>query len=184
MKDPYDILGIMPSASDDEVRSAYKKLIKEYSDDNEKINELTNAYDMIMDSRRGGNGNGSFAEVRRCLENGNYNDAAAMLAETTDKTAEWYFLNGSVCYAKGWLNEAYSNFEQACRMEPYNPEYNSALRHMQESRRGHMRGDPNARGLDGEQVPIGGCGVCDICNGLICTDCCCECMGGDLIPCC
>ena len=30
----------------------------------------------------------------------------------------------------------------------------------------------------------GGCNACDICNGLICADCCCECMGGDLIPCC
>ena len=31
---------------------------------------------------------------------------------------------------------------------------------------------------------MGGCTACDICNGLICADCCCECMGGDLISCC
>ena len=30
----------------------------------------------------------------------------------------------------------------------------------------------------------GGCNACDICNVLICADCCCECMGGELIPCC
>ena len=30
----------------------------------------------------------------------------------------------------------------------------------------------------------GGCSTCDICQGLICADCCCECMGGDLISCC
>ena len=29
-----------------------------------------------------------------------------------------------------------------------------------------------------------GCSTCDICQGLICADCCCECMGGDLIRCC
>ena len=30
----------------------------------------------------------------------------------------------------------------------------------------------------------GGCSTCDICSGLMCADCCCECMGGDLIRCC
>ena len=30
----------------------------------------------------------------------------------------------------------------------------------------------------------GGCNVCDTCSSLILADCCCECMGGDLIPCC
>ena len=29
-----------------------------------------------------------------------------------------------------------------------------------------------------------GCSGCDMCTGLICADCCCECFGGDLIPCC
>ncbi|HBN81189.1 MAG TPA: molecular chaperone DnaJ, partial [Ruminococcaceae bacterium] len=28
------------------------------------------------------------------------------------------------------------------------------------------------------------CSACDACSSLICADCCCECMGGDLIPCC
>ena len=31
---------------------------------------------------------------------------------------------------------------------------------------------------------VGGCNACDMCQGLICADCCCECMGGDLISCC
>ena len=29
-----------------------------------------------------------------------------------------------------------------------------------------------------------GTGGCDLCTNLICADCCCEMMGGDLIPCC
>lgn len=184
MKDPYNILGIMPSASDDEVNSAYRNLIRQYSDDNEKISELTAAYDEIMNARRGNGGGNGFSEVRRLLGDGNYNDAAALLENIDDKTAEWYFLNGSVCYARGWLNDAFANFEQACKMEPYNQEYNSALRHMQDSKGGYMRGDPNVRGFGYDQGSGVRCGVCDICNGLICADCCCECMGGDFIPCC
>ena len=187
MNDPYRILGIMPSASDEDVKSAYKSLIRQYSGNEEKIAEITEAYDSIMKSRRGGSGQSSensFAEVRRLLRDGNYNDASAVLESIPEKTAEWYFLNGSVCYAKGWLNEAYSSFEQSCKMEPYNPEYNSALRHMQENRGGYMQGDPNERGIGGNAGNPCGCGVCDICSGLICADCCCECMGGDFIFCC
>ena len=29
-----------------------------------------------------------------------------------------------------------------------------------------------------------GCGPCDACCGLMCMDSCCECCGGDLVPCC
>ncbi|NCU32158.1 MAG: molecular chaperone DnaJ, partial [Candidatus Moranbacteria bacterium] len=28
------------------------------------------------------------------------------------------------------------------------------------------------------------CTPCNVCSSLICADCCCECMGGDLISCC
>ena len=30
----------------------------------------------------------------------------------------------------------------------------------------------------------GGGSGCDMCSGLLCADCCCECMGGDFIRCC
>ncbi len=175
----------MPSASDDEVRAAYRDLIRQHEGDEAKISEITEAFDSIMNMRRNSFEQSSaagFAEIRHQLQNGNYNAADDMLESISEKTAEWYFLKGSVCYAKGWLNEAYTNFSQACRMEPYNPEYSSALRHMSESKNGYMRGDPNERPFGSDRM--GGCSVCDICNGLICTDCCCECMGGDFIPCC
>ncbi len=187
MNDPYSILGVYPSSSDDEIRSAYEELVRQNSGNGEKITELTNAYNDIMDLRRANiftpAGN-SLSEVRRLLSIGNYQDASSILDSIQERTAEWYFLSGSANYAKGWLDDAYSDFEKACRMEPYNPEYNSAFRHMRESKNGYMRGDPNDKPFGDNMRPVGGCSVCDICNGLICTDCCCECMGGDLIPCC
>lgn len=186
MNDPYRILGVMPTSSDEEIRDAYRSLMRRYEGDDEKLSEITAAFDSIMNLRRGGAGqsaDGGFSEVRRQLQNGNYNDADSMLESIDEKTAEWYFLKGSVCYAKGWLNEAYANFSQACKMEPYNPEYNSALRHMSETKGGYMQGDPNGNPYSGSGRTFG-CSACDICNGLICADCCCECMGGDCIPCC
>ena len=125
MNDPYRILGVMPTSSDEEIRDAYRSLMRRYEGDDEKLSEITEAFDSIMNIRRGGSvqiPDGGFSEVRRQLQNGNYNDADSMLEGIGEKTAEWYFLKGSVCYAKGWLNEAYANFSQACRMEPYNPE--------------------------------------------------------------
>ena len=187
MNDPFRILGISQSASDDEVKEAYRNLMNQYAGDNDKIAELTNAFDSIMNLRRGSfeqfAANG-YVEVRHQLQNGNYNDADRILDSITEKTAEWYFLKGSTCYAKGWLNDAYTNFSQACKMEPYNPEYASALRHMSASQKGFMKGNPNENPMDNSGIPVCGCSTCDFCNGLICADCCCECMGGDLIGCC
>ena len=59
-------------------------------------------------------------------------------------------------------------------------EYQAALNQAMNQRSGVYGGyNPNMN-----MNNAGGCNACDICNGLICADCCCECMGGDLIPCC
>ncbi len=186
MKDPYRILGVSQNATDEEIKDAYRTLLQMYNGNIEKISEITDAFDYIMNCRResfeqfAADG---FTEVRHQLQNGNYNDADSMLENLTERTAEWYFLKGSICYAKGWLDEAYMHFNQACKMEPYNQEYASALKHMSASKKGYMKGNPNENSI-GNNNQVCGCDVCDICDSLICADCCCECMGGDLIDCC
>jgi hypothetical protein len=64
-------------------------------------------------------------------------------------------------------------FDRACGMDPYNTEYKAA--------RDRMRAQASTYGGGYRQSGTGGC---DICTNLICADCCCEMMGGDLIPCC
>ncbi|MBP5610244.1 MAG: DnaJ domain-containing protein, partial [Clostridia bacterium] len=63
MKDPYQILGISPSATDEEVKEAYRNLARKYHPDNytadnpladlatEKIQEINEAYDTIKNQR-------------------------------------------------------------------------------------------------------------------------------------
>ena len=133
MADPYKVLGVSPSASDDEIKAAYRELAKKYhpdnySDDalgelaNEKMSQINEAYDEIMNMRRGGSsqrgesssyGSSGMSQVRDLIRNGNITEADNILNSVPeyDRTAEWYFLKGSVAYSRGWLNDACKLFK-------------------------------------------------------------------------
>ena len=64
-------------------------------------------------------------------------------------------------------------------MDPGNGEYSAALNQAMSQRGGMYGGYNPSAGMS-----TGGCNTCDMCSGLLMADCCCECMGGDLIPCC
>lgn len=116
-----------------------------------------------------------FTDIRNYINSGNLNAAEDLLAEVSeaDRGAEWVFLTGCVQLHRGFYVDAQRSFETAYRMEPTNNEY------WQFKERMHQR----AGGFGGGYRTSGD-GGCDWCTTLICADCCCECMGGDLIPCC
>ena len=194
MKDAYEVLGISRGATDDEVKEAYRRLARKYHPDNygdnplsdlakEKMQEINEAYDAIIRERRSGGagaaGGTSYGDIRNLIRTGRTADAETLLdgIPAPSRDAEWYFLKGSVLYKKGWLDEAFNHFSTATRMDPGNREYRAAYDQLDRQRRtGAYRpvGSP----------AVGGCSGCDVCQGLICADCCCECMGGDLIRCC
>lgn len=201
MTDPYQVLGVQPSATDEEVKAAYRELAKKYHPDHyndnplsdlaqEKMQEINEAYDAIIRMRRQrgpasqgaaspqGGGTSRFMDIRNLIRTGRVMDAETLLdgIPGASRDGEWYFLKGSVLFKKGWLDDAYNHFSTAVRMDPGNMEYRQALNQMEMRRQ-------NGGYRTGRQT-VGGCSACDVCNGLICADCCCECMGGDLIRCC
>ena len=69
MKDPYQVLGVAQNATDEEIKDAYRALVKKYHPDkfadsdlaeiaNEKMKEVNAAYDEIQKSRSGNSRSG------------------------------------------------------------------------------------------------------------------------------
>lgn len=149
-------------------------------------------------------------EADNLIKSRRYDEAQSVLDGITEKTAEWHFLQSIILYSKRRSPEAVEQLRLAVQMEPGNAKYTSALKQMEakmhinanaDGGAGAGRSDGYQRSgvynyrddggsgrsySDDESFRRGGRGMtpCDCCTSLICADCCCECMGGDLISCC
>ena len=192
MTDPYQVLGVSPSATDEEVKQAYRSLAKKYHPDkyadsplaataSEKMKEINEAYDRITEERKRAKSQGQsystyhanqsrFANIRAMINSGNFVGAeqALSMIPSNERDAEWYYLMGIVVYRKGWLEESYNYFYTACRMDPNNAEYSSTYNKVRQQRSG-VQGGYNVN------APRSSASWCDICACLICSDCLCRC---------
>lgn len=144
---------------------------REYGGDFESADASYNAQNYSAEARS------KFTLIRNCINSGNISEAERLLDEVdaADRGAEWVFLTGCVQLRKGFYVDAQHSFEEAYRQEPTNNEYWTFKERMHDKAKGFG---------GGYETRESGCSACDLCSSLICADCCCECMGGDLIPCC
>ena len=202
MRNPYEVLNIREGASIDEIKKAYKELVKKYHPDQyqnnplsglaeEKLKEINQAYDSLLrdnetkssNYKTQGNTNGYsdtnlYSQVRMNIMNGNIQEAESLLNRINTKDAQWHYLRGLIFMRKGWYNEAVSSINIAVNMEPSNMEYRDAL-----NRIAYANNQYQSNGYTRRYSSGGGPDLCTMCQCLICSDCCCECMGGDLINC-
>ena len=207
MGNPYEVLGLSSDASLDEVKRAYRELARLYNNDFRKMDELNEAYDAIVmnlgskkqssssyadagsdysyTTENYAGGSSEFGDIRAKLNSGRIDDAEMLLdgIPYKQRNAEWYYLKGTIQHRRGWLESAAESFERAHHMEPENPEYKAAYKQLNREKKGEFRRERASSSNSGCCNPCG-CDGCDICTGLCCADCCCECLGGDLIRCC
>lgn len=199
MRNPYEVLGVREGSSTEEIKKAYKELVRKYHPDQyqdnplsdlaeEKLKEINEAYDYLMkqnegrSSAGGGNnysnqasGDGSLAQARNYINMGNIMAAEQVLNRTGSRTAEWFYLKGVIGLRKGWYNEAYANLQTAVNMDPGNLEYRNTFNSINTANRSYQSTSYNRRGFGNDPD------LCQICSMIYCMDCCCECGGGDCI---
>ena len=201
MKNPYEVLGVSEDSTDEEIKKAYRELVKKYHPDQygnnplselaaEKLKEVNLAYDTITKSRAAGKTGGGntytdsatqaeFSSIVSLIRAGRLDEAQMALEsmQGNKRTAYWYYLMGEVAKRKGWYDQARQYFQTAINMEPNNAAYRQAYQSLNMNARAY-RTQSDGRGYREAD------NFCNCCQTLICADCCCECMGGDLIACC
>lgn len=191
MNDPYQVLGIAQTATDAEIKKAYRELARKYHPDNyqnnpladlaeEKMKEVNEAYEAINKERSGGgsysatnhggggyqrsNDNSQYGQIRQAIQRGDLNRAEQMLRGIPGQDAEWHFLSGSLAYRKGWADEAMQHYQKACNMDPANGEYRQALAMVQRGGQAYRPYGYSNGGMDS----------CDCCTMLMCLNCLCH----------
>lgn len=203
---PYEVLGVKPGASQEEIKSAYRKLVKQYHPDQyvdnplkdlaqEKLVEVNKAYEMLKNNGESGSYTSSSNRYNsNNNESNTYSNNTAIYSEirsliqmrnisvAESKLNSIRDRDAEWYYLYGTVMMAKGWFESA---------YNNIQRACSmdpnnfEYRQALSQLQARTRGYSQPyRTSQSGMDTCDCCMNLWCLDSMCECMGGDLIGCC
>lgn len=210
--DPFVILGISKDSSQSEILEAYKKKRAYYQervfDEGESgaeaarmLQQLDDAYQQAMERSHeaaevSDDSDSVYDKVKAAIRRKDVEGAQRALDEISMRGAEWHYYQSIVFYEKNWLNDSKKQLEIALQIDPENAKYSRALENLKKKIDGSRPYDKQgSKGVYGKQDTATNRtysqhdadvadGICTACQALWCADCCCECMGGDLIRCC
>lgn len=197
ISNPYDVLGVDPGSSDEEVKKAYRKLSRRYHPDaninnpnkdqaEAKFKEVQSAYTQIMNQRENGDTYGSFYNsqqsqqsysgeeavqmqaVYNFINNQHYREALNLLNNMANRNANWYYLSAIANMGIGNNVNALECAKRAVDMDPSNQEYRMLLQRLQFGGQWYQQ-----RGEEYGGTPFGGGG--SWCMNLICLNLMCGC---------
>jgi molecular chaperone DnaJ len=197
--DPYQVLGVSPDASDEEIKQAYRRLAKKYHPDRNpgdeeaarQMQRVNAAYEQIKNPEKarpnqGGYGYNPYGGYQQTEQGdayqraayqyirfGRYQEALNTLSNAETKDARWYYLSALAHDGLGNQVTALEHIRRALSMEPDNMEYMRTLEAIQSGGAAYRRQAENYGGFVIRGNPCSNLLWCWLMNLCCCgTPCC------------